>query len=409
MSKPVTSKLLAEIALRPTKPKKTRAKKIKTKQWDDNHIKKYNWLYNYLVANNPDLKVVKESYIDVHKRQLMSIIEKNENWAGGSKEGILFMVARYLDNKADRYAEIYKTKAHSYKLLNDEITDKNEMDEKEKLNWRSHDFFINILDSIEYDKIDNISDHYKYLLLAMLVYQPPIRTSFYSNCKIITTLAENNDKTQNYIHINNRGKTHVNYIINKDKASNYRLYASNARLSIVELNDKLANMVNDSYIKYPRSYLFQNFKGEHISDGTILDWLKKITKTDGMTFSIMRSSYITWFYANNQKYTDKNILSQQMRHSVVTASRNYLKVFDDGESSEDIITKLRAEIELLKVENQELKAKVEPTTDLTTDKAYIKKRRDVIYMLNKKIGSKPSDTSKKTYDIKYDEETKIYS
>jgi hypothetical protein len=69
----------------------------------------------------------------------------------------------------------------------------------------------------------------------------------------------------------------------------------------------------------------------NISQNTFIQWLRDISKVEGITNDIMRSSYITWFYSNNQRYIDRDTLSKQMRHSINTASRNYNKVIESEE------------------------------------------------------------------------------
>ena len=132
----------------------------------------------------------------------------------------------------------------------------NKLDEKEKINYRSRDFFINILNSIDYYNIKTIEKHYQYLLLSMLVYQPPLRTLFYTSRKFIQKESDN-DKKNNFIRIDRRGKLKVYYIINKDKASNYKLYNMNKSLNKIKIEDNnLEKLIYDSFIKYPRKYLF---------------------------------------------------------------------------------------------------------------------------------------------------------
>ena len=55
------------------------------------------------------------TYIDKYKRHLLSIIEKNKNWGDGSKEGLYFMVARWLYNEQDRYSKTYSD--YGYQLM----------------------------------------------------------------------------------------------------------------------------------------------------------------------------------------------------------------------------------------------------------------------------------------------------
>ena len=60
----------------------------------------------------------------------------------------------------------------------------NELDEKEQLHYRPHEYFVNVLNSIDINSITTKEEHYKYLLLNMLTYQAPLRTSFYNTAQI---------------------------------------------------------------------------------------------------------------------------------------------------------------------------------------------------------------------------------
>ena len=79
-------------------------KKIIKKPWTQNHINKFNWLYKFYKQTNPDAN--QDDFIDLNKRELMSLIENNKSWKDGSKEGLLFMIGRYLQNKGEhRYSQ----------------------------------------------------------------------------------------------------------------------------------------------------------------------------------------------------------------------------------------------------------------------------------------------------------------
>ena len=189
----------------------------------------------------------------------------------------------------------------------------------------------------------------------MLTLQPPIRTSFYTSAKIIRSKADNNG-TDNYILINRRGKVKVSYIVNKDKASNYKLYNMNKNLSKIDLdNEALQILINESFNKYPREYIFENNEGKPVSQGTILNWLRDITKLSGVTIDIMRASYITYFYTENLNFNAREKLSKVMRHSQMTASRNYNKVFDKEDEPEKLIdcNKVNEALQLQIIELQE--------------------------------------------------------
>ena len=103
-----------------------------------------------------------------------------------------------------------------------------------------------------------------------------------------------------------------------------------------------------------------------------------------------------------------------MRHSILTASKNYFKLTEDDKptNENEEIEQFKKEIELLRIENNKLKVENENLKQMnepdknTSD--FKKKRRDVILYANKKGSTIKEDTLNK-YDIKYDETTKKYS
>ena len=126
------------------------------------------------------------------------------SWKSTTIENVLFMVAKFLKLKQDfRYAKLYSQKAYEYMIRNREAESHNKQDEKEIKNYRDQQFFVNVLDSIDYDSISTTVGHFKYLLLALLTFQPPVRTSFYTSCKFITREKDNN-KVKNFIRLNKR-------------------------------------------------------------------------------------------------------------------------------------------------------------------------------------------------------------
>ena len=152
--------------------------------WSKADEAKYSMLYTYLKTKIANLDEF--TYITDQKRAIMSLVENNENWKDSTKEGVLFAVAKFLKLKQDqRYSKLYSQRAYEYMMGNRKNEGDNKQDEKELENYRDRQFFINVLESIDYDGIKTIIDTYKYLLLSMLTYQPPVRSSFYSYCKII--------------------------------------------------------------------------------------------------------------------------------------------------------------------------------------------------------------------------------
>lgn len=380
--------------------------KAKNNDWSKQHEKLHSMLYNYM---NKNFKNINEySFINENKRQLMSIIEKNNNWGSSSKESLFFMIARFLmiDNPNDKYVKLYQEAG--FKLLQENRAKENEnqQDEKEIENYKPHNYFIDILNSVNVDDIQTKIGHYQYLLLALLTYQPPLRTNFYVSAKIIRSMKEN-DKTNNFIWISRKGSIKIFYIVNDDKVSKTKIYAMNKNLSYIKLEDNnLIKLINDSYEKYPREYLFE-INNKPISQTTYLNWLRKITEVSQINNDIMRSSYVNWFYEHNKKLSDREKLAYQMRHSVLTSQRNYLKVFepeDNKEKPEIIQTTEELKKEIDKLKEQLNKCQSDKAID---ESKFNKNRRDVIYKINKK-NVKPREETLKKYNIVYDDNKKLY-
>ena len=369
---------------------------MKPKAFSANDEKKRNWLFGYVKTIYPDADDF--DFIETYQRQLMSIIEKHPTWSDGSKEALLFLVAKDLkENGKLKYSKMYSEKGFEYMQKNRNKEGENKQSDKEILNYRDHQFFVNILDNINYDDIQTINGHYQYLLLSMLVLQPPVRTDFYCTAMFIRTIEEN-DKIHNFIRIDRRGKIKAYYIINNDKVSKTRVYAMNKELSKIQIEDqKLADLINDSYVKYPRKYLFEN-KEKAITQNTLLSLLKKATQVDGINIDMMRSSYINWFYQHHKSLKERDELALKMRHSTGTAMRNYFKLEDETPAEKE------KTVNILQNEIYEIKTNCE--NNEPTDKEYKKKRRDCVYTLNK--GSVPRESTIKKYNITFNKDTNKY-
>ena len=377
-------------------------KTYKKRPWTKQHDKKYIWLYNYMKEKDNTLN--KDNYIKLNKRNIGSQIENNKDWSDGSKENLLFMIGRWLYNNGfKKDGEQYSNKGKQYSKKIADNTEENKLDEKEEQNFREHQYFIDLINNIDESKINNQSDDQKYLLLNLLVKQPPVRTSFYNTAKFITKLKDNDNKN-NFIHIDRRGKTKATIIINKDKASNYKEYNLNKDLSKIKIiEDDLATLLYNSLTKYPPTYLFE-YNNKSISENTLLKWLRSITKIDKVNINMMRSSYITHYYENNPSYRLKNKLSKQMRHSVNTASKNYNKVLNtENKPTSELLTNAKSEISKLQIQLYECSNNLIKNDNVITKK----NKYDVLYNINVRK-SKPSERIIKKYDLKYNEENKTY-
>ncbi len=367
---------------------------------------KYDAIYSYL-KKTLKLDVNKDDYVEkISNRQLFHYILDNDKWSDSTKENYMFAIARKLNIlKKKRYAKIFTDKAVELKTRREELEGQNGLDAKELANWKPHDFFVNLIDTLKQDGNISITQHLKILLLTLLTYQPPLRTSFYTTALLIRE-KKANDKNHNYVYINRRGNSKVQYIVNKDKASNYKLYNINKNLSFIDVEGEAKKAIIESYENFPRNYLLE-IDGKPITDSTVLRWLRDITGVDGLTIDIMRSSYITWFYETHPHYNDRDKLSRLMRHSQKTAQLNYQKVFTTEQKEDDCRETRKTLIELqqeLKRLNIQLDAYKQNKPD---EQNFKKRRRDVIYNLNTK-GRSPRDDTLKKYNIIFNSSTNKY-
>ena len=112
----------------------------------------------------------------------------------------------------------------------------------------------------------------------------------------------------------------------------------------------------------------------------------------------MRSSYINWFYEHHKSIGEREKLAYQMRHSVLTSMRNYLKI-----TNEDTIKQQPEKIIELQTNIYNLKKNC---NEEIPDLLYKKRRRDVIRTMNN--GGVPRESTLLKYNIEYDEQTKLY-
>lgn len=387
-------------------------KKKSTKNWTADNVLKYTTLFNYMKKKHGD-KVKEDTFINDYKRSLMKEIEDNPKWGVSMRENLFFMISKWLArvDKNDRYVKIYSKKGFDLLTENKKNIAENKLDDKEKENFRDYTYFENILNNK--DKFGpTIKSHYQYLLLACMIWNPPLRTDFYRSATLLKKLTDDDGK-HNYVYINKRGgKNHVTFIVNKDKATNYRIYKKDKNLSKIEIQDqRLADLIAESYEKYPRKYLFENPEiKDKFNPQTILKYLRNITGLEAINDQMMRSIYITHFYSKNPTYGQKQTLANQMRHSVDVASMNYAKIFDEDEKKEmgkpsEIVVELQKEnFEV----NEKLKECREEQNKAGPDEAlYNKRRGDILYRYNVK-GVQPTEKTLVKYNIKYNNETKKY-
>ena len=194
--------------------------------------------------------------------------------------------------------------------------------------------------------------------------------------------------------------------MNNDKVSNSKQFKMDISKNIIEIyNPELIQLLNYSIQRFPREYLFQNDKGGKVSEDTLRQLLRKITKLSNINFDIMRSIYISHAYNTTARTVNqREKLAISMRHSPEIAQRAYYKIKTDDKTNNkndnEIIKELKNKIEALTIENNELKARITDIEPHEGNKLYNKRRGDILTRLNKGLNVKP-DTLQK-YNINKD-------
>ena len=141
--------------------------KQKKRKFSDDNEKKFITLYNYINRNYKNIQ--KDTFINIMKRDLMGIIESNSKWGMSMRENLMFMISKYLYNlqNNDRYVKIYSVKGMEYIEKTKNIEEKNQLDAKEKVNYRDRSYFLNILDNHPELRLTFIKWKQNYLLLYL--------------------------------------------------------------------------------------------------------------------------------------------------------------------------------------------------------------------------------------------------
>ena len=131
------------------------------------------------------------------------------------------MIVNYLnkfDSKNENIA-LFKQEGQKLRKIIEEEEGDTKMSQKEQENMRPLQLFIDILKSYDLNKIlEDKALSFKYLLLAMLILQPPLRTSWYNSAKFIFKKSDD-DKQTNFILITKGKNPKITIIINHDKVS----------------------------------------------------------------------------------------------------------------------------------------------------------------------------------------------
>jgi hypothetical protein len=157
---------------------------------------------------------------------------------------------------------------------------------------------------------NQLINHYKYLLICLMVYQPPLRG--YDNILIISSP---NDYRQ---------ELKTNWIVMSDDYFGFYICDDQmvdllGRKRIPIINQKLRTILRTSYSQYPRSYLFEQLNEKGMSMNR-----DQINQINPYNLNQMRARYIESTTGLNM---NSNILGSMMRCSsrVIDLFRKYIQ------------------------------------------------------------------------------------
>ena len=131
----------------------------------------------------------------------------------------------------------FTSKGYDLMMKRSKEYDENELSEKKQKNYRDYSYFVDILNQINYKEIKTYRSHLQYLLLSLLIKQPPVRTSFYTSAEFHTKGGY--DEKRNYIMLmtTGTGKRRVMYYVGKDKVTGSKSFSDILKNNI-EAEDK---------------------------------------------------------------------------------------------------------------------------------------------------------------------------
>lgn len=349
---------------------------------------------------NPDSESTLESYVLDNKRSLESFIKKYYTGLSYQKT-MLFMLARWFEvNKPDdRYLQPFKQSAFEISEIIKENENEGNQSEREVINYRSLADMKTLLEIKE-----NEQHTLPYLLLAMVTLQPTLRGSFYSGLKFMSQANQNNGE-DNYLFINKRTKK-MHYIVNKDKVSGKYGFNDEKHKKLEIQNTELKRLIIQSLDTNPREYVFENESGRPYIYSTLLNYLRKITEVDYISFNMFRSAHVNDLYKDNtSRNGEREKLAILMRHSTEASRTYYLKPILFEEEQENILEYNAQPRERMEALLQERKKEKEALSNINdpTNKQFIRKKKDMIRKLNQR-GSTPTQQSIDKYSLVRDGE-----
>jgi hypothetical protein len=341
--------------------------------------------------------------VDNHKL-IYDFIKSNYSNKNTVKSHIL-VLSQILKKKNKELSSAEKYRKENVKLSKQVLSDAENqtMTEKREQNFVCYEDIVKARENFKQLFMKNPNDNklnLTWVLLSLYTLIPPIRKE-YDDMKISENVLESNI---NYLLINKDG---MYIIIQDDKVSD-----SHEAL-ITKLPNNLQSVIEKSLHHFPRDYILSKINNgkEPIKANGFDRLLHDAFPNKNPGVDVLRSAYITHFYDKKISLRVKKELAKQMRHSVSTAEMMYKKV--DIVCPQNIETfKIKEKFDIKKwnddyYKNNKDKIKKKRMEKYENDKEKIL-RQKILRNLNKGSVKKPSANSIKLYDLKFDEEKKIW-
>ena len=180
-------------------------------------------------------------------------------------------------------------------------------------------------------------------------------------------------------------------------------------------------ILNNSFIAFPRKYLFTQIRNTNnvMNSREYGRHLKGIYKDKNLSISILRASYISWFYKNNVDILSREQLAKQMRHSRHTAELLYCKIDTNACITN---TDVNTTVKIVKNNGHTFDIKTwsrnyqkenkdkfnNASKKYYHDNKFVISRKKVLKHLNKKSSAIPRKKSLQIYGLKFNETRKFW-
>lgn len=253
---------------------------------------------------------------------------------------------------------------------------------------------------------DDIANMYKYLIICLYSYIPPIRLE-YSNMELIDKKPPKNEN--NYIWLDD-GEYKV--VINKDKVS-----STYGRAVLPIESETLTKLIKKTFKLFKRKYLISQIKDgdKPLTKQGMERLLYQMFEPKRVSVDIYRSVYVTKKYSENINLKQKEELAKKMRHSVAVAEKTYKKIIpddsDDEEEEKEVKQKEYFDLkkymkEYQKDHSEDIRKNSQKYYDINKEKVL---RRKILANLNKYGNTRqPTEKSIQKYDLKYNAKSKTW-